>query len=189
MIQFCTVTLLYAVGSNLTDTQFLYIDLVILVPLSIFMGQTGAYKELTPHLPTGSLLSFPVLTSVLGSVVIQLIPQFFVFFWVKQQSFYKAIDFNPEDDHDNMKSYENSVLLIITSFQYLVTCISFSISKPFRKPLYTNPLFMLSIMLLFIFNGALTIFNTNDDNNPNWIQDLFDVRILYQNLIVNIFID
>ena len=38
MIQFTTVTLLYSMGSNLTDSQFLYIDLFILIPLSIFMG-------------------------------------------------------------------------------------------------------------------------------------------------------
>ena len=38
MIQFTTVTMLYIVGSNLSDEQFLYIDLAILIPLSIFMG-------------------------------------------------------------------------------------------------------------------------------------------------------
>ena len=70
-IQFTTVTLLYSIGSNMSDMQFLWIDLFTLVPLSIFMGQTEAYKSLTPHLPTGSLLSVPVLTSVLGSAAIQ----------------------------------------------------------------------------------------------------------------------
>jgi cation-transporting ATPase 13A3/4/5 len=71
MIQFISVTLLYSMGANLSDWQFLYIDLFMIIPLSIFMGQTEAYKTLTPHLPAGSLLSLPVLTSVLGSVVIQ----------------------------------------------------------------------------------------------------------------------
>ena len=42
MIQFISVTMLYAVGSCLSDFQFLYIDLFILVPLSIFMGYTHA---------------------------------------------------------------------------------------------------------------------------------------------------
>ena len=70
MIQFTTVTLLYFIGSNLTDPQYLYIDLIILVPLSMLMGQTAPYSHLTPHLPSGSLISFPVLVSVLGSVVI-----------------------------------------------------------------------------------------------------------------------
>lgn len=71
MIQFVNVTYLYIIASNLTDYQFLYIDLFILVPLSMFMGQTAPYKHLTPHLPSGSLISLPVLTSVLGSVVVQ----------------------------------------------------------------------------------------------------------------------
>ena len=58
-------------GSRLSDSQFLYIDLFMIIPLSIFMGQTESYKTLTPHLPSGSLLSIPVLTSVIGSAIIQ----------------------------------------------------------------------------------------------------------------------
>lgn len=38
MIQFCTVTLLYQVISNLSDYQFLYIDLFIIIPLAGTMG-------------------------------------------------------------------------------------------------------------------------------------------------------
>jgi len=38
MIQFISVTMLYVLGSNLADYQFLYIDLALLVPLSMFMG-------------------------------------------------------------------------------------------------------------------------------------------------------
>jgi len=71
MIQFITVCALYSIGSNLADYQFLYIDLVILIPLSMTMGYTGPYKKLTSYLPAGSLLSFPVLSSVLGQVIIQ----------------------------------------------------------------------------------------------------------------------
>jgi cation-transporting P-type ATPase 13A2 len=36
MIQFFSVTMLYAIGSNLSDNQFLYIDIMVLVPLCIF---------------------------------------------------------------------------------------------------------------------------------------------------------
>mmetsp|Transcript_41650 Transcript_41650/g.40024 ORF Transcript_41650/g.40024 Transcript_41650/m.40024 type:complete len:138 (+) Transcript_41650:2331-2744(+) len=70
MIQFSSVTLLYLIGQNLNDFQFLYIDLAILVPLSMLMGKTEAYPHLTPYMPQASLISVPVLTSVLGSVAI-----------------------------------------------------------------------------------------------------------------------
>ena len=70
LIQFYSVSLLYLQGSNMSDNQFLYIDLVVLVPLCIFQSWTGPYHELTVDLPQASLFSKPVLVSVLGSALI-----------------------------------------------------------------------------------------------------------------------
>lgn len=70
LIQFTSSTLLYTIGENLADYQFLYVDLVLLIPLSIFMGRTEAYSKLTPHLPSGTLISVPVITSVCVSFFI-----------------------------------------------------------------------------------------------------------------------
>ena len=72
MVQFTNVILLYTVGSNMSNYQFLYEDLVVTVPLSLFMGWTGPYSKLTSMRPPGSLLSFPVLFSVIGAVLIEL---------------------------------------------------------------------------------------------------------------------
>ena len=36
LIQFFTVIMLYTVDASITDHQFLYIDLIALIPLSIF---------------------------------------------------------------------------------------------------------------------------------------------------------
>ncbi len=151
MIQFASVTLLYLNGMNLTDYQYLYIDLVILVPLSMLMGKTEPYSYLTPHMPAGSLISLPVLASVIGSVVIQISILLFSYLFVKQQSFFQPKIVSFEESHD-FHSYENSVLFIVSCFQYLITCLSFSISKPFRKPLYTNYPFTISLGVLFLTN-------------------------------------
>jgi hypothetical protein len=82
----------------------------------MFMGQTGPYKHLTQHLPSGSLISVPVLVSVLGSVLMQFIPQVFIFMWVKGEPFYFTHAFDPEDDNANMQSFENTVLFIVAIF-------------------------------------------------------------------------
>lgn len=71
MIQFSSATLLYTIGGNLTNYQFLFEDLFITIPLCLFMGETGPYKKLSKYLPAGALISLPVLSSVLGSIVIQ----------------------------------------------------------------------------------------------------------------------
>ena len=71
MIQLVSCTLLYSIGSNITDTQFLYIDLVALVPLSVVQAWTGSYHSLTKDVPTATLFYFPVLLSVIVSSLIQ----------------------------------------------------------------------------------------------------------------------
>ena len=41
---------------------------------------------------------------------------------------------------------------MVANFQYLVTCMAFSIAKPFRKSIYTNIPFFFCVIFLFIFN-------------------------------------
>ncbi len=77
---------MYWIGSNFNDFEFLYTDLFQIIPLSMFMGWTGPYKELTKHLPDGSLISLPVLVSVIGSVLIQFGAQLFIFIYLNSPS-------------------------------------------------------------------------------------------------------
>ena len=50
-------------------------------------------------------------------------------------------------------SYESTILFMVANYQYLVTCMAFSIAKPFRKPIYSNKPFFFCVVFLFIFNG------------------------------------
>jgi len=75
VIQSITVTTLYKQGANLTQRQFLFIDLIFIIPLAVTMSYTQAYHKVSKTKPTSSLVSTPVLTSILGQVVIQIIMQ------------------------------------------------------------------------------------------------------------------
>ena len=150
-------SLLYCTGTNITDSQFLYIDLVALVPLSIAQAWTGSYHELTKHVPTNTLFYFPVLLSVIVSSLIQAVFQIFFLLNIREQPFYVAVD--PTDvkrDEPNV-SYEETVLFMVANFQYLTTCIAFSIAKPFRKQIWTNVPFLLCIIFVMVMN-TLCIF-------------------------------
>jgi cation-transporting ATPase 13A2 len=83
LIQFFSVVLLIPIECNLTDRQFLFIDLVALVPLSIFQARTGAYSKLSSEVPTATLFYTPVLASVAGSAAIQFGFQLFWFLNVR----------------------------------------------------------------------------------------------------------
>jgi cation-transporting ATPase 13A2 len=85
-IQFTTVSFLYASASNLGDFQFLYIDLVIILPVAIFMGWAGPSLTLSRKRPTASLVSRKVLTPLLGQMAICVLIQMIAFVLVRKQS-------------------------------------------------------------------------------------------------------
>ena len=53
MIQFISVIILYTNSTNLGDTQFLYIDLVITTSVAVLMGRTKPWSVLVKQRPPG----------------------------------------------------------------------------------------------------------------------------------------
>ncbi|CAD8092827.1 unnamed protein product [Paramecium sonneborni] len=180
MIQFCTVTLLYFTLSNMSSRQYFYIDLFIIIPLAGTMGQTKAYKKLTQFQPGSNLISFPVLLSVIGSTLIQIGFQTFVYFFMKNQSWYRSgVDIHKDigdiDDHRAMQtSYENTIFFLFANFQYVFQCVAFSIGKPFRREFYTNFYFTFWIILGMIFNSYILLFQKSG------FQNLFEFMFEYK---------
>jgi cation-transporting ATPase 13A2 len=84
--------MLYGVGGNITDNQFLYIDLMALIPLSVMQAWTGSYHKLTKDKPTSSLFYFPVLLSVCTAGVIQAAFQVIFFLNVRGKPFFVPVD-------------------------------------------------------------------------------------------------
>jgi cation-transporting ATPase 13A2 len=90
IIQFISVSILVIVNSYLSDNQFLIADLFIIFPMAILIARTGAYHKLTPHQPTGALISVPIITSILLQTLIQFSAQFGIWMLVKNQSWHKS---------------------------------------------------------------------------------------------------
>ncbi|KAG8963193.1 hypothetical protein FRC03_003287 [Tulasnella sp. 419] len=157
LIQFTTITLLYSFASSLGDFQFLYIDLFIIIPIAVFMGRTHAFPRLHTSSPTASLVSKKVLSSIIGQVLITSGAQFWAFFWVRRQPWYTPPD--PDSGSDKLETinYENTVLFLISSYQYILVAAVFSIGPPYRQPIWTNVLLMLSIVILTLFSTVVLI--------------------------------
>ncbi|KAM4728657.1 polyamine-transporting ATPase 13A3-like isoform 2-T2 [Anableps anableps] len=169
IIQYISVILLYWILSNLGDFQFLFIDLVIILIIAFTMSLNPAWKELVRQRPPSSLISGPLLCSVLTQILTCLAFQVLAFYLVQQQSWYekwtpqsdacnvsRSSFFNSQNgttshDHKNIRNYENTSLFYVSSFQYLAVAIVFSKGKPFRQPSYKNWLFMLSCAGLYSF--------------------------------------
>lgn len=92
--------------------------------------------------------------SVIMSAIIQFAFQTYFFFNVTKQVFYVP-PFNIGGDNVRdvlIVGYEETVLFQLTNFQYLITCCSFLVSYPFRKPFYTNLWFMVFVVATFVMN-------------------------------------
>jgi cation-transporting ATPase 13A3/4/5 len=105
------------------------------------VGRTLPYPRIHPKQPTASLVSKKVLASIIGQIVITSAVQFWAFFWVRGTDWYmppKDTNPTPGDDHLQAMNYENSVLFMISCFQYILVAAVFSIGPPYRKSIWTN---------------------------------------------------
>ncbi|KND00499.1 HAD ATPase, P-type, family IC [Spizellomyces punctatus DAOM BR117] len=156
LIQFTSVSLLYSLAGNLGDFQFLYIDLALIIPIAVFMGRSGAHPRIYRKRPTASLVSRKVLTSLICQVIIQAAFQVWVFLWVRRQPWYR-----PPRGHVDDKiytGYENTVVFLLSCFQYIAVAAAFCVGPPYRESMWKNVPFLTTVTLLVAFSTYITLY-------------------------------
>lgn len=58
---------------------------------------------------------------------------------------------------DDPPCSQNTALFLISCQQYVLCCLTFSIAKPFRKPIWMNPLFFVSVLFMLSYQTYLFI--------------------------------
>lgn len=134
MIQFTTLIFLYSFGSTLSDGQFVYIDLLLIVPLCILMSRYTPAKELVARQPTAKLISAPILVAILGHILIQALFQTAVYFVLAQPL--KQGWVLPTEDETNTLNPSTSLMFFFSAFLYIGIASIFSTGKPFRQRVY-----------------------------------------------------
>ncbi|CAG0881036.1 unnamed protein product, partial [Darwinula stevensoni] len=152
--------------TNLGDMQFLYIDLVITTSVAVLMGLTPAYPVLVKRTPPGSLLSPSILLSIILQILLACGIQIAALYLLLFQPWFHG-DPNHDElvdpigrgggDQEIVKSWENSVIFSVSSFQYLILAAAVSKGPPFRKPFYANYLFLVALLGLGLFNALLLV--------------------------------
>jgi predicted P-type ATPase len=157
MIQFVSMLMLYTFRSNFGDMQFLYTDLVITTTLSFLMVRTAAYPSLVPERPKTSLLSPLILASISSQVLLVTMVQVASYFYLTTQPWFRP---NKLSDGQELKvvCWETTTVFTVSCFQYLVVAVVFSRGPPFRKPIYTNVGFTVSVAVLTAMSLLLDLF-------------------------------
>ncbi|KAG0347027.1 hypothetical protein BG004_000252 [Podila humilis] len=176
IIQFTTVSFLYAFASNLGDFQFLYIDLALILPIAVFMGRTEAFPVLNPKRPTANLVSKKVLTSLIGHIIIQFMFQGIIFVTVRRQEWYRPPVYHRGEK--NIECFENTAMFLLSCFQYLLIAVVFSVGPPFRKPMVSNRPFVVITVALVILSALMVLFP------PQWVVGVMQLLAISSNFKV-----
>ncbi|KAG5450856.1 putative cation-transporting ATPase 13A3 [Clonorchis sinensis] len=154
LVQFFTTILLYTIGSNITDPQFLFIDLFLITTLSVTFGYTRAYAHLSVEPPNMHLVSAVTLMSLGFQLLVNYLFQLGSYLWVRAQPWY--INLYEVSEDFELKNYESTVLFIISAYQYSILAIVFSKGAPYRRSIVSNTLFIVNLVVCL----AVTIYLT-----------------------------
>lgn len=125
---------------------------------------------MTKEVPTTSLFYAPVVISVVVSGIIQLLFQLWFFIDIRDREWYIP-PYNAGGEtftSQNIVSYEDTVILMVSNFQYVTTCLAFSKGKPWRRPMYTNLLFTISAIILLLIDTIIVVYPLNTDGFLYW---------------------
>ncbi|KAI5790094.1 hypothetical protein EDC01DRAFT_616492 [Geopyxis carbonaria] len=169
-IQFTSVSILYKFGSNLGDFQFLFIDLLLILPIAVFMGWSAPHPELHTKRPTASLVSRKVLTPLLGQIFITFMMQFLCYKLVQRQSWYQPPTFHKHKP--NIANSANTTLFLVSCYQYIFAGVILSVGPPYRSPISSNIPFMLTTLLAISITTWMLFYC------PTWLYDLMQLTNL-----------
>ena len=149
IIQFFCLILMMVYNTYLNDYQFFFIDILLVFPLEFFLAIQKPSSELTYHYVNSNLFSFPILTSVITHSIIELAFQLGSFYILKHCGF-------DEDDWPNM-CHANTILFLISLYQFFAIALSFIVTKPFKKDLYTNWPYLIYLAVFYFYFIWLTV--------------------------------
>ncbi|KAJ9592472.1 hypothetical protein L9F63_015888, partial [Diploptera punctata] len=169
LTQFVSVMILYSIDSNLTDIEYLYIDLFVITVFAFFFGRTEAFDgPLVKQPPILSLMSVTPILSLLLQLAVVIVMQWFSFYRVQQMPWFEP--FNSTKSESNA-CYENYALFTISSMQYIILALVFSKGAPYRKSIFSNYGFLASLVFLVGFTLYLTL------NPAEWVRERFELMV------------
>lgn len=147
------------------DFQYLYWDIACNFFFFLTIGYTGSEYKLSKLIPSDSLFSLGNVMSVLVMFGLQLCCQILALFIMSNPPFSDMINYwgiageennyaryLTEDDGLLLTTVESSGVFQVSNFMYLFSVLAFSIDYPWKRPFWTNWIFMLVYCIIFIYS-------------------------------------
>lgn len=154
--EFFSTLYLYRIDSNITDFQFLFIDVALIVNFAFFFGHCKAFKgPIVPETPLSSMLNFiPIISLILQAVLVASI-QAVSYAIVQSFPWFMPFHFTVRKMYN---SFENYAIYTVSQFQYISMAVTFSQGPPYREPIYKNSYFFSSVLILTLISIYITTY-------------------------------
>ncbi|KOB74464.1 putative ATPase type 13A3 [Operophtera brumata] len=147
LIQFISILILY---------KFLYIDLVLTTLMALSLGRAKPGPKLTKQSPPVSLVSWGSIVPLVIQVLVVLV--------------FKEVEGGP--DVEVVRCWENTVVFIISSFQYLNMACVYAKGWPFRQPFCTNYAMVATLITQAVFIVSMAACPWG------WLADLMEIQLM-----------
>ncbi|GMR62944.1 hypothetical protein PMAYCL1PPCAC_33139, partial [Pristionchus mayeri] len=152
LTQFISIMQLYWLATNLTDMQFLYIDLFLITTAAFVFGNTPACEHLSSTPPPTRLLSLGSIISILGQLCIIATSQISVFVLTAHQPWFSPYTVPIGDDDEDKKSMQGTAIFGVSVFQYIALAVIYSKGAPYRQTIFHNRIFVALVAFLTVIN-------------------------------------
>jgi len=147
LTQSISTLFLYRIGTVYSDGQFLFQDLVLIMPLALTMGRTASQTRLSRHRPPVRLASAPVCWSMVLQSLVQASFQAAAVYALTQADTVPGSVFGMTCRW-NAPCPAATVLFHVVNAQYIWSAIAFNMKSPFRQSWEQNPWFRTTLALL-----------------------------------------
>ncbi|XP_041976131.1 polyamine-transporting ATPase 13A3-like [Aricia agestis] len=169
LIQFFSILILYNYYSILGNNQFLYIDLVLTTLLALSLGRAGPGGKLCARSPPVSLVALPSLLPLTAQVLLVLLLQLAALYLLHDQPWYTPVVGGA--DVEIILCWENTIIFIVSAFQYLVMACVYAKDYPFRQPFCANYQMVAALITQSVFVTLLLMCPWS------WLADYMEVEV------------
>jgi cation-transporting ATPase 13A3/4/5 len=160
MIQFMSAGVLIYYDSMLSDFAYLIIDMLITLPVLFTVSYAKAAEGLTRKTPLGSLMQFPVISSLLCHVVVTLVFQIIsVVVLEKLCKDFVGIVQEDENYDTHIMSFEMTTIFLASLISYIISGFVIHLRDKHLEAWYKNIAY--DIGLIFIIVLSIFLFAEN----------------------------
>ncbi|XP_072035886.1 polyamine-transporting ATPase 13A3-like [Amphiura filiformis] len=150
-IWYITVGIFKWFGTYSTNNMATFWGIALGTPVVLLMGRSGPYDKIADTKPPTRLIRAPTMFSMIFHVSILTITQAAAVFMVRGETWYTYINVVTDEGVSGGNFYQNwetTAVFLIANFQYVIYCVLFTPVRPYQKPIWKNPLYLIYLVVI-----------------------------------------